>query len=182
MFLLAVATSPKEVSCVSRAAAYDTAAAATSAEPNRTFSQAASTVSPARSSMHDKAGGAVTDSAGWGARAGLAVSEPKPRMVAATATPIASSVITVNAPLATDLSARSKVISRTSAKKPAAARVSHIGNAGERQISSSDDGQAQFMAMSPSLERKVWSEKSGAESLEKFWRPDWIGAARDASG
>ena len=106
--------------------------------------------------MHDKAGSAaVTDWGGWVPRAVLAASDPKPRMVAATAMPIASSVITVNAPLATDLSARSSVISRISAKKPAAARVSHIGNVGERQISSSDGGQAQFMAMSPKLDRRL---------------------------
>ena len=84
-------------------------------------------------------------------------------MVAATAMPIASSVITVNAPLATDFSARSSVISRISAKKPAAANVSHIGNVGERQISSSDDGQAQFMRDVPKLlKQQVWSRKSGA--------------------
>src|SRR6201991_1967911 len=106
--------------------------------------------------MHDTAGiAAVTDWGGWVPRAVLAASDPKPRMVAATATPIASSVITVNAPLATDRSARSSVISRISAKKPAAASVSHIGNVGERQISSSDDGQAQFMAMSPKPDRQL---------------------------
>jgi hypothetical protein len=32
-----------------------------------------------------------------------------------------------------------------SAKKPAAAKVSHIGNVGERQISLSDGSQVQFM-------------------------------------
>src|SRR3954470_14008076 len=106
--------------------------------------------------MHDMAGcAAVTDWGGWLPRDGLAASDPKPRMVAATATPIASNVITVSAPLATDLSARSSVISRISAKKPAAAKVSHTGNVGERQISSSDDGQAQFMAMSPKPDRRL---------------------------
>jgi len=51
-------------------------------------------------------------------------------MVAATATPIASSVITVKAPLATDFSARSKVISRISAKKPAAAKPDELSALG----------------------------------------------------
>jgi hypothetical protein len=55
-------------------------------------------------------------------------------MVAAAATPIASSVITVSAPLATDFSARSSVMSSRIAKNPAAANVSHIGNCGERQM------------------------------------------------
>ena len=58
---------------------------------------------------------------------------PRPRMVAAPATPIANSVITVSAPLATDRSARNSVTSRTSAKNPAAANVSHIGKVAERQ-------------------------------------------------
>ena len=55
-------------------------------------------------------------------------------MVAATATPTASSVITVRAPFATDFSARSSVMSKISAKKPAAASVAHIGNSGELQM------------------------------------------------
>ena len=38
-----------------------------------------------------------------------------------------------NAPFATDFSARSKVMSRTSAKNTAAAKVSHIGKAGDRE-------------------------------------------------
>ena len=46
----------------------------------------------------------------------------------------ASNVMTVNAPLATDFSARKSVISAMTAKKPAAATVSHIGNVGERHI------------------------------------------------
>ena len=58
---------------------------------------------------------------------------PNPRMVAATAMPIATSVITVSAPLATDFSARSSVIRTMIPKNPAAANVSHIGKAGERQ-------------------------------------------------
>ena len=54
-------------------------------------------------------------------------------MVAATAMPTANSVITVSAPLATDFSARSSVMRATTPKNPAAANVSHIGKAGERQ-------------------------------------------------
>src|SRR3954462_8114240 len=102
--------------------------------------------------MQDKAGGPAIAGGAWRPGDEGKPGQPKPRMVAATATPIASSVITVNAPLATDLSARSSVINRMSAKKPAAAKVSHIGNVGERQISSSDDGQTQFMAISPKLD------------------------------
>src|ERR1700687_4795392 len=56
MFRFAAATSPDAVSCVIRDAAYDTAAAADSAEPNSDFSHAANTASPARSSTHDRAG------------------------------------------------------------------------------------------------------------------------------
>jgi hypothetical protein len=55
-------------------------------------------------------------------------------MVAVTATPTASNVMIVSAPFATDFSARSKVIRAMTPKNPAAATVSHIGNAGERQI------------------------------------------------
>ena len=55
-------------------------------------------------------------------------------MVAATATAIASSVMTVSAPLATDFSARNSVIRTMIPKNPAAASVSHIGKVGERQI------------------------------------------------
>ena len=55
-------------------------------------------------------------------------------MVAATAIPTASSAITVSAPLATDFSARTSVISTSTPKKAAAASVSHIGNAGEIQF------------------------------------------------
>ena len=58
----------------------------------------------------------------------------KPRMVAATATAIASRVTTVSAPLATDFSARNSVTRTMIPKNPAAASVSHIGNVGERQI------------------------------------------------
>ena len=55
-------------------------------------------------------------------------------MVAAAATAIASKVMTVSAPLATDFSARNSVISTMIPKNPAAASVSHIGNVGERQM------------------------------------------------
>jgi hypothetical protein len=47
--------------------------------------------------------------------------------------------------LATDFSARNSVIKTMIPKNPAAASVSHIGKAGERQIGSSDEAQAQFM-------------------------------------
>src|SRR4051812_7489430 len=104
--------------------------------------------------MHDRAGAvAATGCKDEVARGPPTSSLPKPRMVAATATPMASNVITVKAPLAIDRSARSKVIRRMSAKKPAAAKVSHIGNVDERQISSSDEGKAQFMRNVP----KLWS-------------------------
>src|SRR5260370_25268302 len=66
-------------------------------------------------------------------------------MVAATAIPMARSVITVSAPLGTDFSARNSVIRTMIPKNPAAANVSHIGKAGERQSWSSDVAQAQFM-------------------------------------
>src|SRR5262249_56601979 len=79
---------------------------------------------------------------------------PYPRMVAATAIPTASSVMTVSAPLATDFSARDSVIRTRIPKKPAAARVSHIGNADERQMESSDETQAQFMRDIPSRNGK----------------------------
>ena len=71
--------------------------------------------------------------------------------------PTATSVITVKAPLATDFSARSSVISTMIPKNPAAANVSHIGNAGERQIWSSDVAQAQFMrdVLQRSIDRAV---------------------------
>ena len=63
--------------------------------------------------------------------------------------------MTVSAPLATDLSARSSVIRRISPKKPAAASVIHIGKAGERQIWSSDEAHAQFMRDVPSREQRA---------------------------
>src|SRR5689334_1949727 len=110
------------------------AAAADSGEANSTFSQAVSTVSPARSSMQDIAGVAAIAGGACTDEADGPPGQPKPRMVAVTATPTASSVMTVSAPLATDFSARTIVISIRIAKNPAAASVSHIGNDGERQM------------------------------------------------
>ncbi len=75
-------------------------------------------------------------------------------MVAATATPIANSVMTVSAPFATDFSARNSVNRTIMPKNPAAASVSHIGKVGERQISSSEEGQAQFMRGVPQRSTK----------------------------
>src|ERR1044071_532899 len=91
--------------------------------------------------------------------------QPKLRMVAATATPTASSVITVSAPLATDLSARTSVISIRIAKNPAAASVSHIGNDGERQMSSSEEAQAQFIREVPTQNRVMRNEHKVALSM-----------------
>jgi hypothetical protein len=54
-------------------------------------------------------------------------------MVAVAAMPMASSVMTVSAPLATDFSARNNVMRTITPKNPDAANVSHIGKAGERQ-------------------------------------------------
>lgn len=53
--------------------------------------------------------------------------------MAAAATATASNVITVNAPLATERSARKTMTRNTMAKNAAAASVSHIGNVGDRQ-------------------------------------------------
>src|SRR4030088_458051 len=106
MRAFAAATSPNAVSRVIWDAAYDSAAAVDSAEPNKDFSHAVRTVSPARSSIHDNAGSAAI--IGWGDRVSVdALRAPgsNSRMVAATATPTASSVMTVSAPLATDFSA-----------------------------------------------------------------------------
>ena len=61
--------------------------------------------------------------------------------------------MTAKAPFATDFSARTSVKSRMIAKNPAAASVSHIGNVGERQNSSSDVAQGQFMRDVPHAER-----------------------------
>src|SRR5271156_887908 len=146
MFALAAATPPDAVTRVIMAAAYDSAAAAASGEPNRAFSHAVKTVSPAISSMHDNAGrAAVTGGGDWLSPDVPRPIGPNPRMVAATAMPMARSVMTVNAPLAVDFSARTSVTRAITAKNPAAANVSHIGNDGERQRKSSDVAQAQFM-------------------------------------
>src|SRR5262245_18908578 len=72
--------------------------------------------------------------------------ESTSRVVEATAMPTASSVITVSAPLATDRSARINVTSVMIAKKPAAASVSHIGEACELQSWSSDVGKDRLMS------------------------------------
>src|SRR5713226_9483617 len=143
---LAAATSPNAISHVIWDAAYDSAAAADSAEPNKPFSHAVRTVSPARSSIHDNAGSAALIA--WEDRVSPDALWPagtNPRRVAAAAMAIASSVMTVSAPLATDFSARTSVMRRMIPKNPAAANVSHIGNAGERQSWSSEVAQAQFM-------------------------------------
>ena len=83
--------------------------------------------------MQDSAGIATRTCAALLAPPGAVAPGPKPRMVAATATAIASSVMTVKAPFATDFSARSNVSSTINPKKQAAASVSHIGKVGERQ-------------------------------------------------
>src|SRR6202011_3099269 len=129
-------------------------------EPNNSVAHPVKKVSPARSSIHENAGSAAI--IGWGDRvsadaAGL--SGPKSRRVAATAMPIASSVITVSAPLATDFSARNSVTRTTIPKNPAAASVSHIGKVGECQSWSSDVAQAQFMRGVPQRSRKGTQRK-----------------------
>src|SRR5882672_8098552 len=113
--------------------------------------------------MHASAGSAALIAGGDGPSAEAAVPPgPKPRMVAAAATPIASNVMTVSAPLATDLSARNSVIRRMIPKNPAAASVSHIGNDGERQRWSSEEAQAQFMRDVPQRDRKTRSAQASA--------------------
>ena len=83
--------------------------------------------------MQDSAGiAALTGVERFGALEPVPLSGPKPRMVAATATPIESNVMTVKAPFATDFSARRSVKSTMIPKNPAADSVSHIGNVGER--------------------------------------------------
>ena len=74
--------------------------------------------------------------------------------------------MTVSAPLATDLSARSSVMSSRIAKNPAAASVSHIGNDGERQIWSSEEAQAQFMRDVP--QRKQRNSASSDEASGRY--------------
>src|SRR5262249_42948612 len=103
-------------------------------EPNKTFSQAVRTTSPAISSTHARAG--VAGLAGKAAALPCAVvglPGPKPLVVAAAAIPMASNVMTVSAPFATDFSARHNVTMPITPKNAAAGRVSHIGNVGERQ-------------------------------------------------
>src|SRR4030088_1918613 len=146
MRAFAAATSPSAVSRVICDAAYDSAAAVDSGEPNNTFPHAVKTVAPARSSIHDNAGSAAL--IGWGDKVSpdpLWTPGPNPRMGTATAMPAPSSVTTVSGPFASDFSARSSVVRTKIPKNPAAANVSHIGKAGERQSWSSDVAQAQFM-------------------------------------
>src|SRR5258707_13221927 len=134
MLAFAAATSPNGVSGAIWNAAYDSAAAADSGEPNKTFSHAVKTVSPARSSIHDNAGSAAL--IGWEDRVSpdtLWPPGPNPRMVAVAAMPMASSVMTVSAPLATDFSARNSVMRTITPKNPDAANVSNIGKVGKRQ-------------------------------------------------
>ncbi len=84
--------------------------------------------------MHDSAGKEAFTCSGDRVSAGPAPpAGSNARRLAATAIPIAISVITVNAPLATDFSARSSVIRTMIPKNPAAANVNHIGKVGERQ-------------------------------------------------
>src|SRR5437764_6345858 len=111
MLGLAVVMSAIAVSRAIRVAAYETAAATVSAEPNNAFSHPASTASPANSSRHDNAGSAALVDADDGvSTCSDCPPGPNPRMVAAPAIPTASNVITVNAPLATDFSARHSVM------------------------------------------------------------------------
>src|SRR5882724_7332817 len=146
MLCSAALTSPSTVNRAICDAAYVTAAAVDSAEPNKTFSQAARTTSPAKPSTQESAGETgPTGDAERVSPGALRLAGPYPRRVEATAIPIASSVITVSAPFATDFSARNSVIRTISPKKPPATIVSHIGKAGERQMWSSDVAHAQFM-------------------------------------
>nr|GAJ35860.1 hypothetical protein BDOA9_0150700 [Bradyrhizobium sp. DOA9] len=82
--------------------------------------------------------------------------------MAAPAIAMDSSVMTVSAPLATDLSARSSATSRINPKNPAAASVIHVGKAGERQIWSSEVAHAQFMRDVPSREQRADGQASTA--------------------
>src|SRR5260370_27856371 len=131
MLALAAATLPNAVSRVIWDAAYDSAAAVDSADPNKTFSHAAKTVSPARSSMHDNAGSAAL--IGWADRLSTDAlwPGPNPRMVAVAAMPIASSAVTVSAPLATDFSARNNVMRTIIPKNSHPANASHNGKVGQ---------------------------------------------------
>src|SRR5258708_10874202 len=98
MLALAAATSPNAVSRVIWDAAYDSAAAVDSADPNKTFLHAAKTVSPARSSPHDNAGSAALID--WEDRGSTDAlwPGPDPRMVAVSALPRCTRVMTANAP------------------------------------------------------------------------------------
>src|SRR5260370_6282816 len=110
MLVLAAATSPSAVSRVIWNAAYDNAAAADSAEPNKPFSHAVRTVSPARSSIHDNAGSATLT--GWEDRVSPDALWPpglNSRRVTAAAMAITSRVMNVHAPCASDFSARVNV-------------------------------------------------------------------------
>lgn len=62
---------------------------------------------------------------------------------------MASSVRRAKVALAADLSTRKSVTTSRTPKKPAAANVNHIGNAGRRQSWSSDVAQAQVMGDVP---------------------------------
>src|ERR1700760_1482981 len=109
MVFWAVDASPNEVRRVIICAMWLTAAAVESADANTAFSQAAATASPAMSSTQDKAGNdgvAVAATLAWRSVDALLprANGPSPRIVAATATPTASKVITVKAPFATDFS------------------------------------------------------------------------------
>jgi hypothetical protein len=73
-------------------------------------------------------------------------------------------MITASAPLATDFSARTSVKSATTPKNAAAAKVSQIGKAGERQICSSGMSQAQFMRDFPQTQHRTRSAKVNAHS------------------
>src|SRR6478609_1828700 len=66
-----------------------------------------------------------------------------------------SSVMTVSAPLATDLSARTSVIRRIRPRRPAATRIIHIGKACGREIWSNEVAHAQFMRDAPSREQRA---------------------------
>src|SRR3954464_7139952 len=124
------------------AAAEVTAAAVESAEPYRTFSQFDSTRSPARSSRQASAGKATVACVPVRiSPAPLRFAASNSRVVEVTAMPTASNVMTVSAPLATDRSARTKVIRTMIPKNAAAASVSHIGDAGELHSWLSETGQ-----------------------------------------
>src|SRR5260370_36662239 len=117
MLAFAAATSPDAVSRVIWDAAYDSAAALDSADPNKPFSHAAKTVSPARSSMHDNAGSAAL--IGWADRLSTDAlwPGPNPRMVAVAAMPIAHSVTTGRPAFAADFPCRNRAMRGISPRK-----------------------------------------------------------------